>query len=79
MESREDRIRIAMHRLAEQDDRAGEDQRKYWDQATAIIEEEDRRAAQATVDPNVRRTAGDDETPVNEPIGVTLTAMRRQN
>ena len=67
MESREERIRMKAHELWESDGRPEGQDRHHWEQAAKLIDEEDRLAAEHG-----------GESPTNDPIGVTLGAMKRQ-
>jgi len=77
-DAREQRIRAKAHALWEADGRPEGREREHWEQAAKLVEEEERQAARAKVDP---AAAKDDVTAssTNDPIGVTLGAMKRQS
>ncbi len=82
MRTREDRIEAQARALAEADGNADSSDRKYWTQAAQLIEEEDQRIAKATIDGPSRAEPGADSSgswPTNDPIGVTLSAAKRQS
>ena len=77
MDSREDRIRAKAHDLWETDGRPEGRDRQHWEQAAKLVAEEEREAAKAEVDPeNAKRPL--DPSATNDPVGVTLNAMKRQ-
>ena len=77
-DSREERIRRKAHDLWEADGKPGGRDRSHWEQAAKLVEEEEYKAAEAQNDPEkMRRDA--EESPTNDPVGVTLAAMKRQS
>jgi Protein of unknown function (DUF2934) len=81
MESREDRIEARAEELSKADGQPDGKDRKYWSQAATLIDEEDTRLAKAAVDPARANDPGAEPRaawPTNDPIGVTISATRRQ-
>jgi len=76
-ETREERIRAKAHELWEADGRPEGRERAHWEQAAKLVEEEEQQAAKAAVDPEAAKRDGD-ASPTNDPVGVTLAAMKRQ-
>jgi hypothetical protein len=77
-DAREQRIRAKAHALWEADGRPQGRDREHWEQAAKLVEEEERQAARTEADPVAAKDAGK-SSPTNDPIGVTLGAMKRQN
>jgi len=77
MDSREDRIRAKAHDLWEADGRPEGRDRQHWSEAAKLVEEEEREAAKAAVDPE--KSKPNEPSATNDPVGVTLSAMKRQN
>jgi hypothetical protein len=77
-DAREQRIRAKAHALWEVDGRPQGRDREHWEQAAKLVEGEERRAARAKVDLAAAQNDGA-SSPTNDPIGVTLGAMKRQN
>jgi hypothetical protein len=82
MKTREDRIEARARELSQVDGHPGSKDRKYWAQAAALIDEEDARIAKAAAeDPARAIDPGADPRPAwptNDPIGVTISAVKRQ-
>lgn len=75
--AREERIRAKAHALWEADGRPQGRDRAHWEQAAKLVDEEDRKAAQVAVDP--QQSKPNEPSATNEPVGVTLAAMKRPN
>ena len=71
LDAREERIKAKAHALWEADGKPKGRDREHWVQAAQLLEEEERAAARAENDPDAAST--------NDPIGVTLAAMKRQS
>jgi hypothetical protein len=78
MDSREDRIRAKAHSLWEADGRPEGEDRRHWEEAARLVDDEDHRAAKAATDPNGNPDQGA-AWPTNDPVGVTLGAMKRHD
>lgn len=82
MNTREDRIEARAVELSQADGQPGSSDRKYWTQAATLIDEEDTRLAKAAVQDPARATDPSADTrpawPTNDPVGVTISAVRRQ-
>jgi hypothetical protein len=80
MESREARIRAKAHQLWQEDGKPDGLDRVHWERAAQIVDAEDLQAARAKAAPGQPPVPGvSDGAPGNDPIGVTLTAMRRRH
>jgi hypothetical protein len=77
MDAREERIRAKAHQLWEADGKPQGHDREHWEQAAKLVEEEEQKAAKAEVDPEAAQRDG--SSPTNDPIGVTLGALKRQS
>ena len=77
LDAREERIRAKAHELWEADGKPEGRDREHWEQAAKLVEEEERKAAKAEADPEAAKKPGD--SPTNDPIGVTLAAMKKQS
>ena len=75
MDTREDRIRAKAHDLWEADGKPHGRDREHWVEAARLIDEEDQAAAKETVQGGKDTGAA---SPTNDPVGVTLGAMKRQ-
>lgn len=75
LDAREERIRAKAHELWVADGRPEGRDRDHWEQAAKLVEEEERQEARAKSDPESR--AAGDSSASNDPIGVTLAAMKR--
>jgi hypothetical protein len=73
LDAREERIRTKAHALWEADGRPEGRDREHWEQAARLVAEEEQREAKAETDP-----AAKDAGPTNDPLGLTLGAMRRE-
>ncbi len=78
LDAREERIRAKAHDLWEADGKPEGRDRDHWEQAAKLVEEEERQAARAKSDPEAAKREGE-SSPTNDPIGVTLAAMKRQS
>jgi hypothetical protein len=78
LDAREERIRAKAHDLWEADGKPEGRDRDHWEQAAELVQEEERRAAQAEADPEAAKRDGDPAS-TDDPIGVTLAAMKRQS
>jgi hypothetical protein len=82
MQTREERIEARARALSKADGQPDSKDRKYWRQAATLIDEEDARSAKAAVeDPSRQTDPGADPNaawPSNDPIGLTVSAVKRQ-
>ena len=74
MDAREERIKARAHELWEADGKPEGRDREHWEQAAKLVDEEERAQARANSDPEAREGKPTDS---NDPIGVTLAAMKR--
>jgi hypothetical protein len=72
LDAREERIRAKAHELWEADGRPEGRDREHWEQAAKLVTEEERQAARAEADPEAAP-------PNNDPLGITLAALKRQS
>jgi Protein of unknown function (DUF2934) len=83
MRTREDRLEAKARELAEVDGNADSNDRKYWTQAAQLIDEEDLRIAKAAIEEPSRLTQPGANRPgpwpTNDPVGITISAAKRQN
>jgi len=79
MHTREDRIRARAHWLWEEEGRPERPEHEYRERAAGLIDEEDRQSARSNAEPlNARAPDMIADQHGNDPISVTLSAMRRQ-
>lgn len=82
MQTREERIEARAQALSKADGKPDSRDRKYWTQAATLIDEEDAKTAKAAVeDPSRQTDPGADPNaawPTNDPIGLTISAVKRQ-
>lgn len=76
MDAREERIKAKAHELWEADGKPEGRDRAHWEQAAKLIDEEERAVARASGDPEAASHAGK-PTDSDDPIGVTLAAMKK--
>jgi hypothetical protein len=76
LDAREERIRAKAHDLWEADGRPEGRDREHWEQAAKLVEEEERQAAKDAADP---QSKPNQPNATNDPVGVTLNALKRQN
>lgn len=76
MVEREERIRSKAQALWEADGRPQGRTRSYWDLAAQLVDEEDQAAAREAVDPGQAASTRADVSATNDPVGVTLNALR---
>ena len=76
LDAREERIRAKAHDLWEADGRPEGRDREHWEQAAKLVEEEERQAAKDAADP---QSKPGQPSATNDPVGVTLSAMKRQD
>jgi len=82
MQTSEERIEARAQALSKADGRPDSKDRRYWTQAATLIDEEDARNAKAAVaDPSRGTDPGADPNaawPTNDPVGLTISAAKRQ-
>jgi hypothetical protein len=77
MDAREERIRARAHALWEADGKPLGRDREHWEQAAKLVQEEEQKAARDEAEPEAAKR---DSSPssADDPVGVTLAAMKRQ-
>jgi hypothetical protein len=82
MNTREERIEARARELSRADGHPDSTDRKYWAEAATLVDEEDARDAKAAVaDPARETDPGADPNaawPTNDPIGLSISAVKRQ-